>query len=432
MAFNSVKLTFQSQLGSWLPPIHSQVWILAMGRFLSEVGSGFTLFYAPIFFVNQVGLSATAFGFALATASITGIAGRILGGSLADSVKWGRRRTLLLATTISAIGSLVLATTNNFATLLIGNSIAGLGIGLYWPATEAVVADSSQIENRRETFALARLADHLGMAIGLVLAGLFVAIVKNYRWLFVIDAVSFMVFFAVVYVALKEPEQPDIESEQKIQHFTSWITALSDRRFLIYITVNILFTIYISQIHNTLPLYFKNFVAVGDTTQGLAETTISGLFTWHLILAIICQLPMVSLLKNYSHTLGLSISAALWAIGFSLIWMTGTATSHHIIWATLALSVFALASVSYTPSAASIVTDLAPQSQRGVYFSINSLCWAVGTFIGSPLGGWALDQPRIIANSLWLGFAFSVAIAIIVLQYLNRILPSPQSPEPSP
>ncbi|MGB3639640.1 MAG: hypothetical protein WBA39_19015 [Rivularia sp. (in: cyanobacteria)] len=55
--------------------------ILAIGRLLSEVGTGFTLFYAPIFFVNQIGLSATTVGIALGSSSISGVVGRILGGN---------------------------------------------------------------------------------------------------------------------------------------------------------------------------------------------------------------------------------------------------------------------------------------------------------------------------------------------------------------
>lgn len=422
MTFKLMKLASQSQLSSWLPSIHPQVWIFAIGRFFSEVGTGFTLFYAPIFFVNQLGLSATSVGVALGSASISGIVGRIAGGSLADSEYWGRRRTLLLATAISAIASLVLATTNNFTSLVIGSLISGLGIGFYWPAAEAVVADASQIDNRRETFAIARLADNLGLAIGIVLAGFLIAIIGSYRWLFVIDAISFMVFFGVVYVGISETEQQQIEEFEKTEHLTAWMAVLSDRRFLVYITVNIFFTIYISQIHSTLPLYFKNFVFVESTAKGFAETTISGLFAWHLVFAIICQLPVTSILKRCSHTLALTVSAIFWGIGFGLIWVSGTAPSHHLLWVTLALGVFAVAIVSYTPSAASLVTELAPKNQRGVYFSINALCWAVGSFIGHPLGGWALDQPQIITNSYWLGFILSVAIAMVILQYLNRIL----------
>ncbi|WP_229453243.1 MFS transporter [Nostoc sp. CHAB 5715] len=416
-----MKLASQSQLSSWLPSIHPQIWIFAIGRFLSEVGTGCTLFYAPIFFVNQVGLSATSVGVALGSASIFGIVGRIVGGSLADSEHWGRRRTLLLATAILAIGSLVLAATNNFTILVIGSLISGLGIGLYWPAAEAVVADASQIDNRRETFAIARLADNLGLAIGIMLAGFLISIIGSYRWLFVIDAISFLMFFGVVYVGISETEQQQIGESEKIELFASWMAVLRDGRFLLYIAVNIFFTIYISQIHSTLPLYFKNFV-IKSTPEGFAQTTISVLFAWHLVFAIICQLPVTSILKRCSHTLALTVSAIFWAIGFGLIWVSGTAPSHHLVWVILALGVFAVAIVSYTPSAASLVTELAPENQRGVYFSINALCWAVGSFIGHPLGGWALDQPQIITNTYWLCFILSVAIAVAILQYLNRIL----------
>ncbi|MEH2164588.1 MAG: MFS transporter [Nostoc sp.] len=426
-----MKLASQSQLASWLPSIHPQVWIFSIGRFLSEVGTGCTLFYAPIFFVNEVGLSATSVGVALGSASISGIVGRIVGGSLADSERWGRRRTLLLATAISAIGSLVLAATNNFTILVVGSLISSLGIGFYWPAAEAVIADASQIDNRRETFALARLADNLGLAIGIVIAGFLIAVIGSYRWLFVIDAISFLVFFGVVYVGISRNEQPQIEEPEKIEHFASWMAVLSvdakrlvarHRRFLVYIAVNIFFTIYISQIHSTLPLYFKNFV-IKSTTEGFAQTTISVLFAWHLVLAIIFQLPVTIALKRCSHTLALTFSAILWAVGFGLIWVSGTAPSDNLVWVALALGVFAVAIVSYTPSAASLVTELAPENQRGVYFSVNAVCWSVGSFIGHPLGGWALDQPRVITDSYWLGFPLSVLIVLVILQYLNRILP---------
>ncbi|OUL35056.1 MFS transporter [Nostoc sp. 106C] len=424
MKFKPLQLAPQYQFSSWLSQIQTPVGMLVVGRFFSEVGTGFTLFYAPIFFVNQVGLSTTTVGIALTSTSIAGVLGRIVGGSLADSREWGRRRTLLLATAISAVGSLVLAATSNFTTLVIGSLIVGLGIGFYWPASEAVVADGSQIENRRETFAIARVADNLGLAIGSVLAGLWIAHIGSYQGLFIIDAISFIVFFAVIYLAINETSQPQIEQSQQPQHFASWIAALSDRRLLIYVAVNIAFTTYISQLHSTLPIYFKNFVRAEDNTLGLAETTISALFAWHLALAVICQFPMARVLKSCSHTLALTISAILWAIGFSLIWVSAIAPSHHLVWVTLALTVFALALVSYTPFAASLVTDLAPESQRGVYFSINSLCWAFGHFVGSPLGGWALDQPRIITDNFWFGFSLSVFIPIAILQYLNKILSS--------
>jgi MFS family permease len=223
-----------------------------IGRFLSEVGTGFTLFYAPIFFVNQVGLSATAVGFALGSASISGVLGRILGGTFSDSRFWGRRRTLLLSAAVAAIASLVLATTNNFSTLVVGNLLMGLGQGLYWPATEAVVADLTPPEQRREAFALTRLADNLGMGMGIVFGGALIGTTGAYRALFIVDAISFVVFFGVVYFAITETYQPS-EKQQNTSIQSSWLQALRDRPLLVYVIVNIIFTTYISQLHSTLP-----------------------------------------------------------------------------------------------------------------------------------------------------------------------------------
>jgi MFS family permease len=408
-------------VSSWFSLIHPQVWILVLGRFLSELGTGFTLFYAPIFFVNQVGLSATAVGFALGCASISGVVGRILGVSFADSPQMGRRRTLLLSAAISAVGSLVLAGTQNFVTLVIGNLIGGLGIGLYWPATEAVVADVTLTENRREAFAITRLADNLGLGMGIVLGGVLVTATGSYRTLFIIDAISFIVFFVVVYVAIAETHQRQQTRQQETSHFAAWMVALRDRRLLVYVAVNIIFTTYISQLHSTLPVYFKNFVLV-DSIKRIADSTISVLFAWHLAVAILAQLPVARILKRFSHSQALAVSALLWAGGFCLIWITGISHSGQLYWAALALGVFAVAIVSYTPSAASLVTDLAPPSQRGVYFSINSLCWAVGYFIGPPLGGWALDQPQSLIDYFWLWLALSVIITLAILYYLHRLL----------
>ncbi|AFZ29359.1 major facilitator superfamily MFS_1 [Gloeocapsa sp. PCC 7428] len=411
---------FQRQLSSWLPQLDPQVWILGFGRFLSEVGTGFTLFYAPIFFVNQVGFSATAVGFALGSASISGIFGRILGGSLSDSPKWGRRYTLLLSAAVAAIASLVLASTITFPILIVGNLLSGLGQGLYWPATEAVVADLTTPANRREAYALTRLADNLGLGTGIIFGGALVSTTGAYRALFLIDATSFIVFFVVIYLAIKETYQP-LANASDLSAKSNWAIALRDRRLLVYVLVNIIFTTYTSQLHSTLPLYLRNFVS-SRSTQGFTESTLSALFACHMAVAILCQLPIARVLKRFTHPHALIVSALIWAVAFSCVWFTGITPVNQLFWAIVAMSIFGLAIVSYTPSAAALVTELAPESQRGVYFSMSSLCWAVGYFIGPPLGGWALDQSRVFVYSYWLGLAASVFLTIAILHYLNQLV----------
>ncbi|WP_375338968.1 MDR family MFS transporter [Ancylothrix sp. D3o] len=411
----------RDKLFSWLPNLNRQVWILGAGRLLSGIGSGFTLFYAPIFFTEEVGLTKTAVGIALGSASISGVLGRFLSGSLADSPAWGRRRTLLLSALVCAVGCFALATADNLSSLLIGNLLLWFGGGLYWPATEALIADLTNNENRQEAYALNRLADSVGLQLGVVLGGLLISLTSNYRGLFIIDGVSYLVFFGVIWVAIKESSRKNFDESTKPSMLEGWGLALRDRGLLIFALVNVLFTMYICQIQTSMPLYFKDFVSDG-TAKGFSTEIITGLFTWHLFLTILFQLPVARFLGRFSHTNSLIFSAFLWGGGFLLIGLTGTLNNLPLLWAILGLAVLAMATVSYTPFASSLVVDLAPESLRGVYLSVNSLCWAIGYFIGPPLGGFMLDLPRPLADGLWLGLALSVGVAVVILKYLGWFL----------
>ena len=396
-----------------LPKFKLPIWILAGGRLLLEIGTGFTLFYAPIFFVNQIGISATLVGLALGSASISGVVGRFLGGQSVDSPNWGRRKTLLISAAISALADVFLVMANNFPLLVLGNMLMGLGIGFYWPATEAAIIDLTTPAQRNEAFAITRLADSLGLSLGVVLGGALIANSGNYRLLFVIDGISFVVFFGIIYFAIAETYK---FSGSTPKTSGGWLLAIRDPTLMIYVVVNILFTIYLSQVQTTLPLYLKNFAGAG-----LSEKIISGLFTWHITFAAICQLPVARWLNRFSRIQALIIAMILWGIGFFCVWLIGT-SPQPLVWAIVALGIMALGMVAYTPSASAFIADIAPESLRGVYLSINSQCWAIGYFIGPTLGGYALDQSANFIKGFWLILMSSVILGVLILRYLTKIL----------
>ncbi len=393
-----------------------QIWILALGRLLSEIGSGFTIFYAPIFFVQQVGLSATSVGLALGSASISGIAGRLISGTYAD--RWGRKPVLLLSTFVLGVACFIFAATDSLTMLVVGCLVQGLGLGLYWPANEAIVADLTDGEERRFAYAITRLADNLGMGLGIIAGGILIGSTGAYRTLFIIDGISFGCFLLTIVVGIEET----LRTEKRAVRFVSGYTeALCDRRLLVYVAVNIILTIYISQTQTTLPLYFSGFVPQAGA-KGFSQEIISTLFTGHLLMTIAAQLPMLKLLQRLSHPRSLMVSGGFWILGFICISITGTAANLQILWASLGLGLFAIAIVCYTPTASALIADLAPASLRGVYTSINSLCWAAGYAIGPPLGGWALDRSVEFARNFWLGLAATVPIVWLILLWLERLI----------
>jgi MFS family permease len=335
--------------------------------------------------------------------------GRFFGGYFSDSPQWGRRKTLILSAIISAIASFILGAAQDFITVVIGNLVLGLGVGLYWPSTEAVIADLTEGKQRNEAYAICRLADNIGLQVGIILAGILIATTAAYRLLFFINGISFIIYGAVIYWGISETyhSQSSKSSAQKPDWKKSWKQALSDRTLLTFVAVNILFTLYISQVHTTLPLYLNNFVK-----PQLSPTVISGLFTGYIAVSVLLQLPVARLLNRWSHPQGLMVSAGLWGTGFILVFLMGITGEKTLIYGMIALGILAIATISYTPAASALVADLAPESLRGTYLAINAQCWAIGYLIGPPLGGWALDQTSQIVYHYWLILALSVILGI--------------------
>jgi MFS family permease len=398
---------------AWLPVLPSLVWLLTAGRVLLHLGTGLVMFYGAIYFVEQVGLSAAAVGAALGLGQLAGVLGRVASGSWSDSPQVGRRNVLLLSALASALGDGVLAIADDFPLLVGGNLLMGLGVGLYWPAMEALVADFTPEDQRREAFAVTRLADVVGLGLGTAIGGLIVGQTGLYRWLFWGDALSFVVFAGAIVLCI--PDRRPL-GQGAIGKRAGWGVVLRDRLLHLFVLANILFTTYLAQVEATLPLYLKRIV-------GLAPEQIGLLFSGHIALAAVMQLPVSRGLRSLGHARSLAVAAGFYALGFAAIWAIGPGP-WALVGAAGALAVLSVAMVAYTPSGSALVVDLAPEPLRATYLSVNSLCWSVGYSIGPPLGGLALDASPATARLFWVGSTASVAIVLGLLYGLDRRLPS--------
>lgn len=401
----------------WLPQLPHEIWILATGQLLLYIGQGFTLVYASIYFVNELGFSPTQVGLALSSSGLAGVAGRFWSGYAIDSEFWGRRRTLMLSAAVTAIACFNLAFANTFGLLVIGNMLLGLGISLYWPANLSVTTDLTTIENRTEAFALTRLVDNLGLALGALLAGQYVAMSGNYSFLFILKGLTYLLFVGVIYVAIAETRQPQIEVRNVWQ---DWRQSLRDRNLLTFLSGNIIFTIYAAQHTSTLPLYLANFIPHGNTDTGFSEQWISYFFVWHVLLKIVFQLPITRLVKAVNHVSIMLVALIFWSFAFFLLWVTSVATTSALPFIIAAFSLIAISEILYSPAGISLLGEMAPVNLRGIYFSLESQCWSIGFTIGPALGGWALDHPEKVGSNLWLYLITGGLVASLILVVLKQ------------
>jgi len=408
-------------LSHWLPTLPREIWILVSGQLFLYIGQGFTLVYASIFFVNQLGFSPTQVGLALSFSGFSGIFARFFAGFAIDSPTLGRRGTLLLASVFCAIACLCLAFATTFKFLVLGNLLMGIGVSLYWPATLAVIADLSNDENRSEAYALSQLSNNLGMGLGALLAGEYIALQGDYRVLFLAKGVVYLIFGWVIWWAIAETRQHKTTLRQVA---VNWGTALRDRTLITFLIANTFFAIYGAQLSSTLPLYLANFIPAGNAALGFSEQTISYLFFWHALIKIAGQLPIVRWLKQVDYVSVLSLTLVAWAGAAALFWLTAVVSANALVVVLTGFVLVAIAEILYGPAASALVGEISPPEQRGIYFSLESECWAIGFLVGPAMGGWALDHPTVWGANLWLVLIVSTAVPGAILTYLKQLLSS--------
>ena len=400
----------------WLQPASRQVWIQAIGRALYQAGYGLIQFYIPLVFVNKVGLSTTAVGLGIGSGALAGLVGHLLGGYLADSRTYGRKRALLFSSGLSILATLVLGLAQNLPMLVTANLILGLSAGCYWTAADAAVIDATTIEQRHKAFAILSLADSLGGGIGVLGGGVLLTLVNQAQMLFLDTSLVFLVFLLLVQAAVTETRQSDLEETDTLQGF---VVALQDQSLRLFILGNILFTTYIALIGSTLPLYFTNVISAAEA--GTSPLSVANLFTWCYIgFGAVLQIPIVQVLGSLLRVQVLMMAMVLWGVGFCLVWATGMVVSIQSLCMIAALCVLSVATAVYKPFAPTIVSELAPESLRGVYIAISYQCWSIGYFVGPILGGWAMDQPRSVAHNSWLAAAMTTVGGLVILHFLSQ------------
>jgi MFS family permease len=404
-----------------LQPASRQVWVQAVGRSLYQGGYGSIQFFIPLIFVNQVGLSATAVGIGIGSGSLAGIVGHLLGGYLADSPAYGRKRALLFSAGLSIMAAIALALTQSLPVLVVANLLLGLSAGCYWTAADATVIDVTVPEHRHKAFAVLVLADSIGVGLGIWGGSILLSLVHQAQILFLVGSLILVLFLVVILIAATETRQEHPEHSDTLQGF---VVALRDRSLLLFVLVNVVFTTYIALVSSTLPLYFTNVVSLGSEATPASGTligSIANLFTWWYIgLGAVLQVPLVQVLGSVPKVRVLGISMLLWGTGFILVWVSGTIASMQLVWAIASLAVLSVAATIYKPFAPAIVAELAPKSLRGAYLAISYQCWSIGYFVGPVLGGWAMDQSRAIARGSWLVAAIGAFFSLFILYFLGQ------------
>jgi MFS family permease len=399
-----------SYLRSLNPGLPRSVQTLQLGGLINFFGSGLAIPFLFIYLHNVRGIGLATAGLILATNGATGLAAGPFAGALVDRV--GGRRILAGALVVQALAyamyPLIAEPWHGFA----ASAVAGIGIGMFWPAQSSLIAQLTPGDRRAAAFATQRLTMNLGFGLGGLVGGLIATTSDptTFTVIFLLNSATFLGYI-VALVRVPEPERPRTDEEVARG---SYRDVLRHRVFIAVLAINVLLiTAGIAQL-TSFPVYAKNEAA-------LTERAIGTIFFLNTVVIVLAQLPLAKLLEGRRRMPAIGLVGLLWA-GSWLLFPAGAGLADGIATAAifaLAIAVFAIGEGLHGVVHAPLVVDLAVPQILGRYLALSSMSWEVGFTVGPALAGVVLD---LSPHGLWfLAAAICLAAGCFALALEPRL-----------
>lgn len=383
-----------------LPPLarthQGAVRRILAGNLVSLVGDGMLLPFAALYFVREHDFRPAQAALVLAAMLGSSVLLTVPGGAVLDRL--GVRRATMAATLVQGVACFALAFAATVPAALAAALLYGAGRAVARPGVDAVVSDLTEGADRTRTFAWLNMATNIGLGAGAALGGAVASVGGGgLRLLFVVDAVSYVLFAAVLQGA------PDVATEERAATHGGYRAVLRDRAFLRVLAIAFVAFVALTQIDVSFSLFTVSTVGLPVSIVGLAGLA-------NTLAVIVFQEPIVRVTGRFRR----SHLVALAAAGLTLCWgLTGLAAvlpGSVLPAASLiaALGMMGLAETLLVPIVFTLANELAPAELRGRY---NGALWAVtgAAFAAGPLAGGALVGAHLAA--LWLALLVGCAAA---------------------
>ncbi|GHH85972.1 MFS transporter [Streptomyces sulfonofaciens] len=401
-------------------------WWLWTSTLINRLG-GFVVTFMAIYLTTERGFSASYAGLVASLYGLGGVVAAVGAGVMTDRL--GRRPTMLLAQTSTALTVAVLGFVTHPAAIAVVALLVGMASSASRPAVQAMIADIVRPEDRVRAFSLNYWALNLGFAVSSMAAG-FVAEV-SYRAGFLVEAGMTLLCAVVVFVRLPESRPAPAAPAAGATGATGatgagangaaaepgLLTVLRDGRFMGVVTLSFVIALVFQQGYVGLPVAMSR-AGFTPADYGVA-VAVNGL----LIVAV--QIPVTRLIEHRDPQRLLIASALLAGYGFGL-----TAFAHSVGVFVLTVCVWTLAEIINAPTQTGLVVRLSPARARGRYQGMYTLSWSVAALAAPLMSGFALDH--FGTTALWAGCAVVGTAAALGYAFLMRGLPRAARPEPEP
>lgn len=391
----------------------------------------FWMFYPflSIYFAESFGKSWT--GLLLVFSQVLSVFANLVGGYCAD--RFGRKRMMVIATAGQGIGYAVFALSATPwldwpAAGFAGFTLSSLFGSVYWPASQAMVADVVPEKEQSSVFAVFYTSTNIAVVVG-PLIGTLLYVNHPSEVLAGAALVSAILSF-VLSRTMTETRPPSSQSASTASG--SWQQAVwkqlqqyriiaADRVFLLYITAGVLVAQTFMQLDLLFPVYLKDTIkSVSVLPRGAAnwdwqltgERLFGIILSENGLLVVLFTVLVTRLMSATRDRFAFIAGSLVFAVSIFLFSQVSG------FWGfAAAMAVFTLAELMTAGPQQSFIARLAPEDMRGQYYAAASLRYTLGRTIAPltiPLAEWFGYTPTFLLLAV-----LAVASALVYNQMFN-------------
>jgi predicted MFS family arabinose efflux permease len=405
-----IKLQFYKNLRSYF---HRDIWLVTVIGMLNWMGFSMCLPFFSLYLYQERGVPMTVIGFIVLLIGIISALSQVYSGMLTDRL--GRKPLLICSMILSCISYVVLALLIKFIApvwiLVIVFIASYVLMTVIRPTIFTVVSDLTEREKMTKAFGLLKAGINVGWALGPAIGGALLTFI-SYEWMFGLATLTALIPLFLTGMLLHESlEKSDDKDIIGIKNIAK---VAKNSNFMMYIIITFLLLIAFGQMVSTLSVYSVDFA-------GFTTAQYGSLLTLNGIIVVLLQYPMASITSSrpkYKVLICGSLLVFAGLITFS--WVGSYAL------AILAMTLLSFGEITFSPVALSVVSDIAPKRQRGLYMGTFSLSETLGHATGPFIGGILMDVFSKDPIFIWGGLsAFAIAAAIGFLLWGRRFYKTP-------
>lgn len=372
----------------------AQLWLLFGGTLFSSTGIALVWPFLTIYLREQLDVPLTHITLMFTFQSITAFAVTTLVSPLMD--RMGRKSPMVLALIGSCLTMIAMSralTLWQWALLLplytAENTIFRIG-------NYAMVADLVPSDHRSRAYALLRMGDNAGIALGPALGGFLVTV--SYALSFYLAAAVQIIIAALILRMVAETLPEDDVTTPKTNP-TGYAPLLRDRAFVTTWGLYILVQVANAMIFVLLGVYVKENYGIPENHYGFIVGT-------NATLVVLLQYSMTRITDRYPPLSVITLGALFYAAGMGIF-----GVSQGFFAFLLGMIVVTGGELLLIPTATALIANIAPPDMRARYMGTFSLSFRIGAGIGPMMGGVMSDQ--IAPAAIWYGGMISCLMAAL-------------------